>query len=141
MKKLENAFKAFQTICVTSVVGLSAIWITANTVRCSKYTPERNYEYEEYCDSIWRADPDYYMDVLEETDEYQEYIDTHGEWWEEDCPAYIEMKEANDFKREVLDAQDNCIQRAEYLLQLHGIHDEEYSRYKSVVDSLYDTQL
>lgn len=41
----------------------------------------RDYEYEHYCDSIWVNDPDYYKDVLQETDEYQDYIDIHGEWW------------------------------------------------------------
>lgn len=41
----------------------------------------RDYEYEHYCDSIWTNDPDYYKDVIQETDEYQEYIDIHGEWW------------------------------------------------------------
>ena len=35
---------------------------------------ERDYAYEAYCDSIWEADPDYYLDVLCETDEYCTYI-------------------------------------------------------------------
>ena len=30
---------------------------------------ERNYAYEAYCDSIWEANPDYYLDVLVEGDE------------------------------------------------------------------------
>lgn len=42
---------------------------------------ERNYAYEAYCDSIWEANPDYYMDVLMETDEYQSYIEANGQWW------------------------------------------------------------
>lgn len=46
------------------------------------YNVPRNYEYEKYCDSIWVADPDYYLDVLVETDEFQEYIEIHGAWWE-----------------------------------------------------------
>lgn len=41
----------------------------------------RDYEYEAYCDSIWSVDKDYYTDVLVETDEYQQYIMEHGEWW------------------------------------------------------------
>lgn len=41
----------------------------------------RNYAYEAYCDSIYEADPDYYLDVLCETDEYCSYIEEHGEWW------------------------------------------------------------
>lgn len=43
---------------------------------------ERDYAYEAYCDSIWSANPDYYMDVLMETDEYCSYIEEHGLWWE-----------------------------------------------------------
>ena len=42
---------------------------------------ERDYVYEEYCDSIWEADPDYYLDVLCETEEYIEYINNNGQWW------------------------------------------------------------
>lgn len=42
---------------------------------------ERDYAYEAYCDSIWEADPDYYLDVLCETDEYCIYIETNGQWW------------------------------------------------------------
>lgn len=41
----------------------------------------RNYVYEHYCDSIYETNPDYYLDVLVETDEFQSYIDKHGEWW------------------------------------------------------------
>ena len=41
----------------------------------------RDLAYEAYCDSIWEANPDYYHDVLVETDEYCNYIDEHGEWW------------------------------------------------------------
>lgn len=41
----------------------------------------RNYAYEAYCDSIYNADPDYYLDVLCESDEYCSYIEEHGEWW------------------------------------------------------------
>jgi hypothetical protein len=42
---------------------------------------ERNYAYEAYCDSIWEADPDYYLDVFCETDEYCTYVETVGAWW------------------------------------------------------------
>ena len=41
----------------------------------------RDYNYEHYCDSIYEVNPDYYLDVLVETDEFQNYIDEHGEWW------------------------------------------------------------
>lgn len=48
---------------------------------CSNQKSNRDLSYEHYCDSIWEADPDYYIDVLEETDEYQEYIKDNGIWW------------------------------------------------------------
>lgn len=41
----------------------------------------RDIKYENYCDSIWNNDKDYYLDVLVESDEYQEYISQNGEWW------------------------------------------------------------
>lgn len=42
----------------------------------------RNIEYEHYCDSIWITNPDYYRDVLIESDEFQQYIERHGQWWD-----------------------------------------------------------
>ena len=42
----------------------------------------RDINYEHYCDSIWITNPDYYLDVLIETDEFQSYIEKHGEWWD-----------------------------------------------------------
>ena len=42
---------------------------------------ERDYAYEAYCDSIWEANPNYYLDVLVEGDEYCTYIEEHGLWW------------------------------------------------------------
>ena len=41
----------------------------------------RDYAYEAYCDSIWEANPNYYLNVLVEGDEYCTYIEEHGEWW------------------------------------------------------------
>ena len=43
----------------------------------------RDYNYEHYCDSIWVADKDFYLDVICETQQYQDYIEQHGEWWHE----------------------------------------------------------
>lgn len=43
---------------------------------------ERDYAYEAYCDSIWENDSVYYLDVLVETDEYQNYMENHDEWWD-----------------------------------------------------------
>lgn len=39
--------------------------------------------FEAYCDSVYRVNPDYYLDVLCETDEYCNYIEEYGEWWDE----------------------------------------------------------
>lgn len=41
----------------------------------------RDLEYEAYCDSIWDNSPDYYLDVLVTTDEYQDYVELNGRWW------------------------------------------------------------
>jgi hypothetical protein len=41
----------------------------------------RDISYEHYCDSIWEVNPDYYVDVLCETNEYCTYIEENGEWW------------------------------------------------------------
>lgn len=46
-----------------------------------KNNDTRDYAFEHYCDSIYEVNPDYYLDVLVETDEFQNYIDKHGEWW------------------------------------------------------------
>lgn len=65
------------------IVALAILGIAfagCQTTKVSENT--RDYAYEAYCDSIWDADPDYYMDVLIETDEYQTYIEANGHWWE-----------------------------------------------------------
>lgn len=46
-----------------------------------KNNDTRDYKYEHYCDSIYEINPDYYLDVLVETDEFQNYLEEHGEWW------------------------------------------------------------
>lgn len=48
---------------------------------CSTKESNRDYAYEAYCDSIWNADENYYLDVLVESNEYCNYIEKHGEWW------------------------------------------------------------
>ena len=47
---------------------------------CTKTADTRDYDYERYCDSIWENNPDYYLDVLVEGDEYCTYIEEHGQW-------------------------------------------------------------
>lgn len=127
---------------ITKVGLLIAALVLVSLIFTSKPAKaERDYQYEEYCDSIFFNDKDYYYNVLVETDEYQNYMETHGQWWEEDCPAYLEMKAANDFKRELIDAQDACIKEAEVIMLKHGLYDEYYAKLKFKVDSLYTTQL
>lgn len=47
----------------------------------TKNDSTRDYKFEHYCDSIYEVNPDYYLDVLIETDKFQDYIDKHGKWW------------------------------------------------------------
>ena len=65
--------------------------VNLSFIRCSNYIDSKNYitkndstrdyKFEHYCDSIYEVNPDYYLDVLIETDEFQDYIDKHGKWW------------------------------------------------------------
>lgn len=48
----------------------------------TKNDSTRDYKFEHYCDSIYEVNPDYYLDILIETDKFQNYIDKHGKWWE-----------------------------------------------------------
>lgn len=63
----------------TIIIAIAAI----ATVGCkpTKVANNRDYAYEAYCDSIYEANPSYYIDVLCESDEYCTYIEEHGEWW------------------------------------------------------------
>lgn len=75
-------FIAVLTSFITSIFVNNHIDGVAKEIRVTeRQTPTRNIEYEHYCDSIWIADKDYYLDVLTETDEYQEYIRQNGQWW------------------------------------------------------------
>ena len=69
---------------VGALIGLSvAIYgnYTDSKTYIIKNNSTRDYKFEHYCDSIYEVNPDYYLDVLVETDEFQNYIDEHGEWW------------------------------------------------------------
>lgn len=69
------------TSLVIGLLGL--IVLLCITISCSCTTDTtRDYVYEAYCDSIWENNPDYYLDCLVETNEYQQYIKQHGYWWE-----------------------------------------------------------
>lgn len=41
----------------------------------------RDYNYEAYCDSIWYTNRDYYLEVIANSEKYQQYIEENGEWW------------------------------------------------------------
>ena len=79
-----NVLTIISLLFVISLVNLSFI-------RCSNYIDSKNYitkndstrdyKFEHYCDSIYEVNPDYYLDVLIETDKFQDYIDKHGKWW------------------------------------------------------------
>lgn len=73
------------TIIISTVVVFACNCTTkSNSVKYANANDTtRNLQYEQYCDSIYDANPDYYLDVLVETDEYQEYLEKHGQWWPE----------------------------------------------------------
>jgi hypothetical protein len=64
-------------IAIITLISLGVIFVGSEPAKVA----ERDAAYEAYCDSIWAVDKDYYMDVLVETDDYQDYIQEHGEWW------------------------------------------------------------
>lgn len=75
--------RKFDKVCmyIFFTMGIFGMFLAYHTDAQSKDT--RDYQYEAYCDSVFNADPDYYLDVLCTTDEYQDYIEEHGEWWGE----------------------------------------------------------
>lgn len=85
MKKLNKFTVIYLTaifvVCGIGLVLASIIYPNTNKTFVIKNNDTRDYKYEHYCDSIYEVDPDYYFDVLVETDEFQNYIDKHGEWW------------------------------------------------------------
>lgn len=42
----------------------------------------RDYAYEEYIESIFNEDPNYFFDVIAESDEFIDYCERHPEWAE-----------------------------------------------------------
>ena len=63
----------------TTIIAIAAIVVIG--CRPTKVADNRDYAYEAYCDSIYEANPSYYIDVLCESDKYCTYIEEHGEWW------------------------------------------------------------
>lgn len=71
-------------ICCTITATFVCVFIMSNidsNVYTVKNNSTRDYNYEHYCDSIYEVNPNYYFDVIVESDEFQQYIDNHGEWW------------------------------------------------------------
>ena len=67
--------------CVCTVIKCMS---NINNKTCVvKNNNTRDYAYEHYCDSIYATNPDYYLDVLVETDKFQSYLNEHGKWWTE----------------------------------------------------------
>ena len=63
----------------TIIIAIAAIVVIG--CKPTKVANNRDYAYEAYCDSTWEANPNYYLDVLVESDKYCTYIEEHGEWW------------------------------------------------------------
>ena len=67
---------------VGALVSLSFIYYSGyidSKIYTIRNNSTRDYKFEHYCDSIYKVNPNYYLDVLIETDEFQNYIDKHGE--------------------------------------------------------------
>ena len=86
---MKNTTKA-NVLTIISLLFVIAL-VNLSFIRCSNYIDSKNYitkndstrdyKFEHYCDSIYEVNPDYYLDVLIETDKFQDYIDKHGKWW------------------------------------------------------------
>ena len=79
-----NVLTIIFLLFVGALVNLSFIYYS-NYIDSKNYiiknNSTRDYKFEHYCDSIYEVNPDYYLDVLVETDKFQNYIDEHGKWW------------------------------------------------------------
>lgn len=76
---------AFALICAFILFGIgSQMEVIAEK---EKYAEDnvviRDYQFEAYCDSVYEVDPDYYFDVITESNEYQNYIANNGKWWDD----------------------------------------------------------
>ena len=69
---MKHKLKEWHYALIGGVIGgLLGWWNPANV---NPHQEGRDYKYEQYCDSIYNNNPDYYLDVLTETDKYQEYL-------------------------------------------------------------------
>ena len=63
------------------LILIAIVAIVATLIHSIIEANTRDYAYEAYCDSVYKADPEYYYGVLVKTDEFQYYIEDHGKWW------------------------------------------------------------
>lgn len=74
-----------KSLIVLSLLALASSLVVViasnNKTFTVKNNNTRDYNYEHYCDSLYEVNPNYYFDVLVESDEFQNYINEHGEWW------------------------------------------------------------
>ena len=78
-------YKIILALILDAIICLSITFLINsfdNKFYTIKNNSTRDYKFEHYCDSIYEVNPDYYLDVLVETDEFQSYIEKHGQWWD-----------------------------------------------------------
>ena len=84
---VHNTMRLIAILCLSLWLGACAYLAISYMINFSNSTSlvkndnTRDYAYEQYCDSIYEANPDYYLDVLVETDKFQSYLCEHGKWW------------------------------------------------------------
>lgn len=65
------------------LVTLASLYIITEVTVIPKEKNNRDYEYERYLDSVYITNPDYYFDVVVETDKFQDYINAHKDYYDE----------------------------------------------------------
>lgn len=78
-RKLIRFVMAVYAVVVGAAISIPVV--SACNSRPAKTAED--YAYEAYCDSVYENDTDYFLDVISESDKYQEYIEKHGNYWEE----------------------------------------------------------
>ena len=79
----QKSLDLFSAIIISTMLAILVISVIHcyKTYNNNDVKSSRDYAYEHYCDSIYESNPDYYLDVLAETDKYQQYLKEHREWW------------------------------------------------------------
>lgn len=84
---MNKTIKLIAILCISLWLGVCVYTVIKsmskfnNSTSLVKNDNTRDYAYEHYCDSVYEANPDYYLDVLVETDKFQSYLYEHGKWW------------------------------------------------------------